>query len=277
VKDGRPCAALILATVLFAGPALGEPVGKWKTPTGTLYFGNRPPAGSTLLGVEGPDESPSAVGAVDSESATSTSSTSASERVGKVVGIADGDTFTLLVGREQLKIRLAEIDTPEEGQAYGNRARQALSSLIYGKTVRVTGLGIDRYQRTVGRVYVGDLDVNAEMVRRGAAWVYRKYATDRFLYDLEEDARSARRGVWASPEAEREPPWQWRVEQGDSHSPRRPSATAHHGPVIGNLRSLIYHRPDCPDYGKVSPRSRVYFDSRAAAEAAGFREARNCP
>jgi endonuclease YncB( thermonuclease family) len=58
--------------------------------------------------------------------------------------IADGDTFTLLVGRERLRVRLAEIDTPEEGQPYGTRARQVLSDLIYRKTVRVAVVDQDR-------------------------------------------------------------------------------------------------------------------------------------
>jgi endonuclease YncB( thermonuclease family) len=119
-----------------------------------------------------------------------------SEYVGEVVGIADGDTFTLLVDREQLRIRLAEIDAPEKRQPYGNRARQTLSTLIYGKTVRVVEIDRDRCGRVVGRVYVGSIDVNAEMVRRGAAWVYRRYAKDPSLYELENEARAARRGIW---------------------------------------------------------------------------------
>ena len=45
---------------------------------------------------------------------------------------------------------------------------------------------IDRYERIIGRIYVDDLDVNAEMVRRGAAWVYRKYAKDQKLFQLED-------------------------------------------------------------------------------------------
>jgi endonuclease YncB( thermonuclease family) len=111
------------------------------------------------------------------------------EYLGKVIEIADGDTFALLVCREQLPIHLAEIDTPEKGQPYGRRARQALSALIYGKTVRVVEIARDRYGRVVGRVYVGNVDVNAEMVRRGAAWVDRKYAKDPSLYELEKEAR----------------------------------------------------------------------------------------
>ena len=79
---------------------------------------------------------------------------------GRVVGISDGDTFTLLISdKQQVKIRLAEIDAPESGQPYGNRSRQALSSLIYGKDVLVRVQTTDRYRRTVGRPYVGDLDV----------------------------------------------------------------------------------------------------------------------
>ena len=71
--------------------------------------------------------------------------------------------------KQQIKVCLAEIDTPESAQPYGSRAKQALSHLVYGKTVLVKIQDIDRYGRTVGRVYVGDIDVNAEMVRIGAA------------------------------------------------------------------------------------------------------------
>ena len=53
----------------------------------------------------------------------------------------------------------------------------------------------DRYGRTVGRVYVGNLDVNAEMVKQGAAWVYRQYAKDQSLYRLEEQAKATQRGL----------------------------------------------------------------------------------
>jgi micrococcal nuclease len=112
----------------------------------------------------------------------------AAEYTGKVVAIADGDTLTLLVDRQQLKIRLAEIDTPERGQPYGSRAKEALSQLAVGKRARVLAVDRDRYGRTVGLVYVGDTDVNAELVRRGAAWVYRKYAKDPALFALGEVA-----------------------------------------------------------------------------------------
>jgi len=94
---------------------------------------------------------------------------------GRVVGISDGDTLTLLTPeKQQIRVRLGEIDTPESRQPYGTRARQALSDLAFGKEARVVVQDTDRYGRTVGRVYVGDLDVNADMVKQGAAWVYRR-------------------------------------------------------------------------------------------------------
>lgn len=74
---------------------------------------------------------------------------------GKVVHIADGDTLTVLVDKRQVKIRLAEIDAPELRQDYGQRAKQALGSLVFGKVVRVDGEGKDRYGRTIGRVHLG--------------------------------------------------------------------------------------------------------------------------
>ena len=134
--------------------------------------------------------------------------------VGRVVGVHDGDTLTLLDAEQhQTKIRLAEIDTPESKQPYGSRAKQALSDLVFNKTVQVDVRDIDRYGRTVGRVSVGGTDVNAAMVASGAAWVYRQYSKDAQLLALEAEARAAQRGLWGLPETQRVPPWEWRREK----------------------------------------------------------------
>ncbi len=68
--------------------------------------------------------------------------------------------------------------------------------------------GTDRYRRTLGRVYQGEIDVNAEMIKSGMAWVYRKYSTDQSLYPMEAKAKEQTRGLWADPEPV--PPWEWR-------------------------------------------------------------------
>jgi endonuclease YncB( thermonuclease family) len=131
---------------------------------------------------------------------------------GRVVGVADGDTLTVLTAeKRQVRARLAGIDAPERRQPYGTRARQALSALAFGRSALVVVEDTDRYGRSVGRVRVGGRDVNAEMVRRGAAWVYVRYNRDPALVPLEAEARAARRGLWALPEAERPPPWEWRA------------------------------------------------------------------
>jgi endonuclease YncB( thermonuclease family) len=138
----------------------------------------------------------------------------AAEYVGKVVAISDGDTLTLLVpdgaSFKQVRVRLGEIDTPESRQPYGQRAKQALSDLAFGQPARVVVETTDKYGRTVGRVYVGGTDVNAEMIRQGAAWAYRQYLKDQSLLTLEAQAKAAKRGLWGLPEAQRCPPWDWR-------------------------------------------------------------------
>ena len=152
----------------------------------------------------------------------------AAEYAGRVVGVSDGDTLTLLVPDgarfKQVRVRLAEIDTPESHQPYGNRARQALSDLAFNQQARVVVQDTDRFGRTVGRVYVGDVDVNAELVKQGAAWVYRQFARDQSLFRLEEQAKAAKRGLWGLPETERCPPWDWR--RGTCATASAPAARA---------------------------------------------------
>lgn len=135
----------------------------------------------------------------------------AEDYVGRVVRVLDGDTITLVpTGKRQIKVRLAEIDAPEPEQPYGTEAKQELSSLVLGKTISVKFQDTDRYAVIVGRVYVDTHDVNADMVRRGAAWVYSKYATDQGLYALEDQARKSKSGLWFLPETVQVPPWEWR-------------------------------------------------------------------
>lgn len=129
----------------------------------------------------------------------------------KVVAISDGDTLTCLTAeRAQIKVRLAEIDTPEKAQPYGQKSKAALSALVFGKQVTLAAQAKDRYGRTVARVSTGGQDANREMVRLGAAWVYRQYSKDKSLLAVEAEAQASRRGLWALPQADIVPPWEWR-------------------------------------------------------------------
>ncbi|MBV2132023.1 thermonuclease family protein [Pseudomonas sp. MAP12] len=153
----------------------------------------------------------------------------------KVVGVYDGDTFTCLTdSKKQVKVRMAEIDTPESKQPYGTRSQQALSSLVFGKQVTLKVQDTDRYGRTVARAYVGNTDVNAQLVSQGAAWVYRQYSKDRSLIGLEDQARKAKRGLWSLPESERMPPWEWRKAGRDQRQAQRDSSSSLSGARSGS-------------------------------------------
>lgn len=118
---------------------------------------------------------------------------------GTVVRVVDGDTLDVLVSNRPVRVRLAQIDAPERAQAYGTRARQALSAMAYRQAVTVADIGMDSYGRTLGTVIVGGANINAAMVNQGMAWAYRRYMTDRSLVRLEQQARAAHRGLWNDP------------------------------------------------------------------------------
>ena len=129
--------------------------------------------------------------------------TPAATLTGKVVGVSDGDTITVLDAQNvQHKIRLAGIDAPEKSQAFGDRSKQYLSDQVFGKTVNIEWEKFDKYGRTIGKVMVGGQDANLNQVRAGLAWHYKKYekeqaSADRFVYaQAEVDARVNRMGLW---------------------------------------------------------------------------------
>ena len=129
---------------------------------------------------------------------------------GVVVGIVDGDTADVRLESGMIRIRLHGIDAPEIGQPYGNTARTCLSDLVYGKNVLVEPYEQDRYDRLVARIWFGERDINAEMIKSGFAWVYRRYAEDPRYCAYEKGARDRRQGLWQSPSQEAIAPWEWR-------------------------------------------------------------------
>jgi endonuclease YncB( thermonuclease family) len=130
--------------------------------------------------------------------------------VARVVGVTDGDTLTVRGGGATIKVRLNGIDCPEKGQPFGRAASEYTAKLAFGRDVRVVERSRDRYGRVVADVFLPDGKcLNQELVRAGLAWWFQRYAPrDLSLRKLEEEAREARRGLWADKEPI--PPWAWR-------------------------------------------------------------------
>lgn len=118
--------------------------------------------------------------------------------VGEVVRVADGDTFTVrTITDQQIKIRLYGIDAPERGQDFSNKSRQLLNDLCYGKEVTIEDKGTDQYGRTLGIAYIGDLNINEEMVKNGLAWYYNYSIDNSRLESLEKEAQEKKLNVWS--------------------------------------------------------------------------------
>ena len=95
---------------------------------------------------------------------------------GRVISVADGDTITIIGdGNTQYKIRLNAIDAPEKSQAFGQKSKQQLSNYVFDKDVTVTWKSKDKYGRVLGTVFVGNTDINLQMVRDGFAHHYKRF------------------------------------------------------------------------------------------------------
>ena len=128
---------------------------------------------------------------------------------GRVVGIADGNTITVLHDHSPIKVRLRGIACPERDQPFGKAAKQAMAALAFGKVVTVNVRGRDKYGRTVAEVVLPDGRIlNEELVVKGLAWQNRKTSHDPRLALMETEAREMKRGLWADPDPV--PPWEWR-------------------------------------------------------------------
>ena len=205
-----------------------------------------------------------------------TCSAGESQLLGRVDHVADGDTLSLSADDGRVRVRLFEIDAPEHDQPGSSEARAALARKVDGKYVRIDIQTVDDYGRVVGKVWLGERDINRELVREGHAWVYRHYLEDRSLLDDEAAARQAERGLWRLPEPMA--PWEWRRE-GRQRAAARASDPGD-CVIKGNINrrgDRIYHQPGDDAYEQTridTSRDERWFCSAAEAERAGWRAAR---
>lgn len=120
---------------------------------------------------------------------------------GKVIGIKDGDTVVVLDSLNvQTTLRLAEVDCPEKSQAFGTKAKQFTSDEIYLKQVKYIVTDVDRYGRSIAKIYYDNNKyLSEEIIRNGFGWQYKKYSISKLLAKLEEEARKNKRGLWIDP------------------------------------------------------------------------------
>ncbi len=202
---------------------------------------------------------------------------------------SDGDSLT--VG--ETRVRLFGIDAPElrqsctrHGQEWGCgvQAAEELTKLVTGKQVHCVPMGMDQYDRVLGRCTVGTLDVNLAMVAGGYAVAFRRYSTD--YVTAEDYAKANKRGLWAGTF---KMPSEYRLGAAPAVARSTPSAKrnapkASSGDWAGRARTncnikgnrnrrgqWIYHVPGMPYYE--ATRAEEFFCSEADARAAGYRRA----
>ena len=139
---------------------------------------------------------------------------------GTVTKVTDGDSIQVTTAEQtKLKVRLYGIDAPETprinhrtgkvskpGQPHGEESWKALENKIMGKQVKMEILDIDKYKRMVGMIWLGDRNINLEIVREGFAEAFIEYLKPPYrteFLDAEREAKSFRCGIWSLPDYER--------------------------------------------------------------------------
>ena len=193
---------------------------------------------------------------------------SAFEFSGKVVGVSDGDTITVLYGKKEYKIRFLHIDCPESSQAFGTKAKQTLSSKIFGKTVTVKWKEKDRYERILGDIYIGQRWINAEMVQEGMAWHYNFFSKDATIAAAQTKAKAAKIGIWSQPNPV--PPWDFRKGKRTANRgpPEKGTSTTK---VFTTKSGKKYHRDGCNSLSKSK-----FVTLLSKAKAAGYAPCKSC-
>lgn len=172
--------------------------------------------------------------------------------VGRCISVTDADTITVRAEDKNFKIRLENIDSPERGQEYGSKATQALGVKLKGKEIRVEVSGVDKYERLLGTVYIGEENINMWLVRQGWAWQYLQYDDSAELAEAQVLAKANKLGLWADSVPPMSP-WDYRarskklfsIKKLKKESPETTEATLHYWL---NTSSNSRHNQGCKYY-----------------------------
>jgi len=257
----------VLLVLLIGSTLAGAGIYEWADKERNIHFSDTPVPGAILLDslVEG---QPSAI-----------QRTVSSGWQVKVVGVADGDTITVLYDGREKKIRLYGVDCPEKRQSFGKRAKQFTSNMVFKKNVHVRPVTSDRYGRTVAWVYADGMCLNEELLRAGMAWHYKKYSSDSKLAELEAEARQRTAGLWSIPCAV--PPWDFRhgkkttiIARLETKVRMQTSVNTREEVYHGNRKTQKFHRPGCRYYD--CSNCTAVFHSRTKAIRAGYVPCKVC-
>jgi micrococcal nuclease len=148
--------------------------------------------------------------------------------------------MTLLVDRTPIRMRLANIDAPEKSQVYGQRSKQSLSDMCWGKDAQYDAQTKDRYGRAVATVRCGGVEVNQAQVERGMAWTYTQYNKNPALSGIEKASRDKRIGLWADTKPTA--PWDFRHAKKASQKSLLSGVPCHVGPRGGHYMMVNGHK-----------------------------------
>jgi len=128
----------------------------------------------------------------------------------KVTKIYDGDTIMAEGHDVIIYVLLAGVDAPEiasknheRTQPFGQESKQYLENTILNKSVEIKGYGIGQYpyNHLIGEIFLGDTNINIEMIKQGLAEVWREEPPAKLLIapyiEAQEEARRAGRGIWS--------------------------------------------------------------------------------
>jgi micrococcal nuclease len=194
---------------------------------------------------------------------------------GKVVGISDGDTIQVMHRGKAEKIRLYGVDCPESHQDFGEKAKQFMAAMAFGKVADVKSIDTDRYGRTVGVVDINGKTVNEELIKAGYAWFYNQYCKESFCSKWQmhqEDAKNKKIGLWSMKDPT--PPWEFR-RSGRDGAPQEIAGTSNTvGSYHGNASSMAFHRPSCKHFN--CKNCTVIFETREEAISKGYHPCGMC-
>jgi len=139
---------------------------------------------------------------------------------GRVIYVSDGDTVHVKCNGQKLKIRVAEIDSPEIekqnkpcfGQPLGKGAKQLANEILLGRTVDVRFFDEDRWKRMVARLFVDGRNYSHLLIEAGFAHIYERYAKDDRLKISLTKAKVGRNGLWSLPPKCIMNPAKWRSQ-----------------------------------------------------------------